>query len=61
MAFYRVCNVCGGALDPGEHCDCEEEARKEEERRMKMLRVGRHGQMAFILPREERANEKAVV
>ena len=48
-------------MDPGERCDCEEEARKEEERRMKMLRVDRHGQMAFVFPREERANEKAVV
>lgn len=24
MAFYRVCSMCGAALDPGEHCDCQD-------------------------------------
>lgn len=24
MAFYRCCENCGAALDPGERCDCQE-------------------------------------
>ena len=24
MAYYKTCPKCGAALDPGEHCDCEE-------------------------------------
>lgn len=24
MAYYSVCPKCGGTLDPGEPCDCEE-------------------------------------
>lgn len=22
--YYHVCPHCGAALDPGEHCDCEQ-------------------------------------
>ena len=22
MAYFRTCEYCGGALDPGEKCDC---------------------------------------
>ena len=29
MAKYRVCEICGANLDPGEKCRCEEERRKE--------------------------------
>lgn len=25
MSYYRTCPQCGASLDPGEHCDCEEE------------------------------------
>lgn len=25
MAYYRICPRCGCNLDPGEHCDCEDE------------------------------------
>ena len=25
MSYYRVCENCGAYLDPGEHCDCENE------------------------------------
>jgi len=28
MAYYRPCPVCGAALDPGERCDCRNEARE---------------------------------
>lgn len=24
MSYYKTCWNCGGALDPGERCDCEE-------------------------------------
>jgi len=26
MSFYRICEYCGVALDPGEKCDCIKEA-----------------------------------
>lgn len=29
MAYYNVCPKCGGTLDPGEHCDCEEVKERE--------------------------------
>ena len=25
MSYYRVCPLCGAALDPGERCDCQNE------------------------------------
>lgn len=25
MSYYRTCDYCGAALDPGERCDCEKE------------------------------------
>lgn len=37
MAYYRICPRCGCSLDPGERCDCEEEAACERERRKKLL------------------------
>ena len=24
MSYYRVCPICGAALDPGELCDCKD-------------------------------------
>lgn len=26
MTYYRKCPSCGACLDPGERCDCKEEA-----------------------------------
>ena len=26
-SYYRTCPLCGSNLDPGEHCDCEQEGR----------------------------------
>ena len=23
MPYYKICTVCGAALDPGERCDCQ--------------------------------------
>ncbi len=31
--YWYQCEKCGAHLDPGEHCDCEEEAKREAERR----------------------------
>lgn len=30
MAYYNVCPKCGGTLDPGEPCDCEEVKEREQ-------------------------------
>ena len=24
MAYFRICTMCGAALDPGEKCDCQD-------------------------------------
>jgi len=24
MAYYRICEICGAKLDPGERCDCQD-------------------------------------
>lgn len=61
MAYYRECDKCGGALDPGEKCDCEQEALKKEQERQKMIIVGLNGQLAFALTKEEIGFEKAVI
>lgn len=68
MAYYRECDKCGCALDPGERCDCEQEAQRKEQEaqrkeqeRQKMIFVGRNGQMTFSLTKEESNLEKAVV
>ena len=29
MAYYKVCPLCGAALDTGERCDCLDEPREE--------------------------------
>ena len=31
MSYFRTCPHCGAALDPGERCDCEEQATKARE------------------------------
>lgn len=30
MSYYRVCSLCGAALDPGERCDCREKTEIEQ-------------------------------
>ena len=27
-AFFKTCPICGAALDPGEKCECKEDAKK---------------------------------
>lgn len=49
MAFYKICPDCGTSLDPGEKCDCREEAEKKQEffsRHLKMEPKAR--QLAFV-------------
>ena len=29
--MYRVCPMCGAALDPGEQCDCQDTAGRKED------------------------------
>ena len=29
MPYYKTCPECGAHLDPGEKCDCQEEAEEE--------------------------------
>lgn len=53
MAYYRLCDKCGCALDPAEKCDCEQEAQRKEQERRKMIFIGRNGQMTFSLTKEE--------
>ena len=31
MSYYRVCPLCGAALDPGERCDCQDTADHKED------------------------------
>ena len=32
MAYYRTCPYCGAAFDPGEKCNCQEEAERARKR-----------------------------
>ena len=61
MAYYRVCDRCGGTLDPGERCDCEMEEREREERMQKLVAVSRNGQYSFRFMKEARTIERAAV
>ena len=61
MAYYRLCDRCGCALDPGEKCDCEQEAQRKEHERQKMIIIGKNGQLSFDFTKEDRIFEKAVV
>lgn len=36
--YYNECSQCGAYLDPGEHCDCEEERQRQTQRIMSMIR-----------------------
>lgn len=59
--YFNTCPHCGGNLDPGEKCDCQEERVAKEKNMQNMLMSGKHGQMMFCFTKEERAVEKAVV
>ncbi len=58
MAYYRICPHCGGSLDPGEKCDCEEQARKERAERHSLFQKDpKTGQMKIVWRQE---HEKVV-
>lgn len=38
MAFYKICPKCKAHLDPGEHCDCEEEEKRKKEYAEKLFK-----------------------
>ena len=39
---YNECSQCGAYLDPGEHCDCEEERQRQTQRIMSMIRENKN-------------------
>lgn len=45
--FFRTCNYCGAALDPGEKCDCQDQKQQRDEQISKSLRMDLWGQMEF--------------
>lgn len=47
MAFYRTCPYCSANLDPGEHCDCQDRKRREQEHIIEMLAREADGQMVL--------------
>lgn len=52
MYWYR-CKKCGAHLDPGERCDCEDEAKRERERREGLYKKeAGSNQLAFNWPPE---------
>ena len=55
MSYFNVCPHCGAFLDPGEHCDCDEEELHEEERRS-----GSAPMISRTLNRNPRSNMKAL-
>lgn len=40
--YYNECSQCGAYLDPGEHCDCEEERQRQTQRIMSMIRENKN-------------------
>ena len=53
MAFYETCPRCGANLDPGEHCNCEQEEKRRRERLARAMRADpKTGQLAFVFERK---------
>lgn len=54
MAYFKVCPVCGGHLDPGENCDCQRRRGQERESIGKRIRADpATGQLFFRLDGKE--------
>lgn len=47
MSFYKICPHCGGHLDPGEKCDCQEQEEQERRKWESLVRCGGDGQYAL--------------
>lgn len=54
--WYKICPLCGSALDPAEKCDCQEEAPDEAQRKAE-LRQERLEKLRIVLERD--AEQKA--
>lgn len=52
MAFYKICPDCGASLDPGEKCDCREEAEKKQEFFSRALENGTESEAAGFCVRQ---------
>lgn len=58
MAFYSICPYCEATLDPGEKCDCREEAERKQEFFNQHLKTEpRAGQLAFVFGEVHRENK----
>lgn len=57
MAYYTLCPNCGARLDPGEKCDCREQAKKNAEKWEKMTKEESGGQLC-LLPETEKEKNK---
>lgn len=57
--YAHRCDRCGAYLDPGEHCDCEREEKRERELREQQLEgmvvPGRNGQLVLAFGKEATA------
>lgn len=59
MSFYRTCPRCGANLDPGEHCDCQQEKMYMRVRFEKIMKTDpKTGQFSFALAGGESGGEK---
>lgn len=53
MAYYRTCPDCGAALDPGEKCNCQEEAERVRKRLEELYKQeAKSNQFTFNWPGE---------
>nr|DAQ89919.1 MAG TPA: hypothetical protein [Caudoviricetes sp.] len=39
MAYYKICEHCSSNLDPGEHCQCRNEEKKEKRFLLKKVSI----------------------
>lgn len=49
MAYYSVCENCGGTLDPGEKCTCEKDQQIAEVEYQKNFSNEKGGQIKLIM------------
>lgn len=61
MAYFNTCPKCGGNLDPGEKCDCENEKQRLDDFMEKHTRVAVAGQLAFVWDNKEAEYAQKVV
>lgn len=57
MTYYKICPSCGGHLDPGERCECENEKVKMKERWEYLTTEGNFGQIKLKLQERNQTSE----